>query len=660
MIWATNYFKLASATMFTLFFAGRTFAPKCTVDGVNIQDFLQSHYINAVAALAKGIHDTPGLENDVVLGYDTLNEPGHGFIGCTDIAKLMHLQELRNGLTPTPLQAMALGSGLACQDIQVWAVGSFGPQRVGAQTVDPAGVLAWKDGVECIWARHGVWDPATGKALLPAYFASNPQTGQPFDFLADGWMPFVRRFADTIRAVHRDAVIFVEPPVNFAPPRFDPAKDPAGPICFAPHWYDGITLITKHFGSWFTVDYVGFLRGKYSNIAFALRIGEERIRSAFKSQLKLLRDEGQELVGNYPCIIGEIGLPYDMDDKQAYLTGDYSAQIRAMDFNMSALERNMLNFTLWNYCSDNNNIWGDQWNGEDLSIWSPPVAAALAKETPQKQQDSPAVQSVTSEASTAVRASVDGLASAGPTAASAAAKIDQRPIPADLDLGARALPAFVRPFPVQIPGTPISLEFDMAKRKFTFAFSHELNDAGLWDSAAGSDPQSPIPLADHTTEIFLPRVHYFDPQRSPDEHVQVWVSDGSWQVFPDLQRCVWRCSCKTTNSGTLPAHPHAMLRAQSSVPGMPDANGTAIPLKRTDSQGRSSAGRISPRVTIHHTIRIFVVSGSPSKAVDSDSEQSSENKTFAVVAAPENAGPTSVRPSDDEESMAVCPQCLVM
>jgi len=35
--------------MFTLFFAGRDFAPKLLVQGQNIQDFLQGHFIAAMA-----------------------------------------------------------------------------------------------------------------------------------------------------------------------------------------------------------------------------------------------------------------------------------------------------------------------------------------------------------------------------------------------------------------------------------------------------------------------------------------------------------------------------------------------------------------------------------------------------------------------------------
>ena len=53
MIWPTNYIKLASATMFTLFFGGDIFAPKAKYQGESIQNFLQRHYFQAYSYLAK-------------------------------------------------------------------------------------------------------------------------------------------------------------------------------------------------------------------------------------------------------------------------------------------------------------------------------------------------------------------------------------------------------------------------------------------------------------------------------------------------------------------------------------------------------------------------------------------------------------------------------
>lgn len=57
-------------------------------------------------------------------------------------------------------------------------------------------------------------------------------------------------------------------------------------------------------------------------------------------------------MGNHPMILTEIGIPYDMDDKHAYKTGDYSSQLSAMDANHFALEGSGINgFSLWNYTS---------------------------------------------------------------------------------------------------------------------------------------------------------------------------------------------------------------------------------------------------------------------------------------------------------------------
>lgn len=52
-------------------------------------------------------------------------------------------------------------------------------------------------------------------------------------------------------------------------------------------------------------------------------------------------------------IFTEIGIPYDMDDKYAYKTGNYDSQIRAMDANHYALEGSTANgYSLWNYTAN--------------------------------------------------------------------------------------------------------------------------------------------------------------------------------------------------------------------------------------------------------------------------------------------------------------------
>jgi hypothetical protein len=63
-----------------------------------------------------------------------------------------------------------------------------------------------------------------------------------------------------------------------------------------------------------------------------------------------MREEGSEYMGVHPCVFTEIGIPYDMDDKYAYRTGNYSSQISAMDANHFGLEASNANgFALWTY-----------------------------------------------------------------------------------------------------------------------------------------------------------------------------------------------------------------------------------------------------------------------------------------------------------------------
>ena len=134
MIWASNYAKLASATMFTLFYGGNDFAPNTLIDGIPVQEFLQSHFIGAMQQVAQRLKGMPH-----VIGYDTMNEPSHGFIGFKDVE--VNETTLDIGHTPTPYQAMQLGMGFA-QDVPLWTLTPLGAINTGHELLNTAGVRA--------------------------------------------------------------------------------------------------------------------------------------------------------------------------------------------------------------------------------------------------------------------------------------------------------------------------------------------------------------------------------------------------------------------------------------------------------------------------------------------------------------------------------------
>lgn len=265
MVWSTNYTRLVCQTMFTLFWAGRDFAPKAVIDGMNIQDYLQSHFIGACAHLAKKIHDSGDLEGEVIIGWESLNEPHRGIVGFKDISVVPPEQQLQLGTSPSAFQAMLTGSGRACEQT-TWAFGNFGPYKTGTELVDPAGDIAWlpadyddtkygwhrdagwKLG-ECIWAQHGVWDPSTDTLLQKDYFSKSPQTGEEMDyekFTNTYFLDHYRVFKDTIRGIWPDAIMFCQPPVMEVPPDVKGTVDDDPNMVHAVHYYDGLTLLTKH------------------------------------------------------------------------------------------------------------------------------------------------------------------------------------------------------------------------------------------------------------------------------------------------------------------------------------------------------------------------------------------------------------------------------
>lgn len=540
MIWSTNYYRLATSTIFTLFFGGRDFAPKCIIDGMNIQDYLQSHFVNACAHLAKRIREAGDLEDVVVVGWESMNEPNRGIIGHQDVSVIPKEQALKKGTLPTTWQCFLTGSGRACE-IETWEMGGLGPYKDGTTLIDPHGEQAWlpadyddsrygykrdpgwKLG-ECIWAQHGVWDPATDTLLKKDYFAKNPQNGETIDypvFTDTYFMDLYRRFRDAIRAEHKNSLLLMQYPTLELPPQIAGTKDDDPKMAFAPHFYDGITLMTKKWNRTWNVDVVGVLRGKYYHPVFAIKVGETAIRNCFRDQLATLRQEGRDRSGKHPCMLTEFGIPYDMDEKYAYETGDYSSQSAALDANHYGVEGSLMEGSfLWVYMVTNTHKRGDQWNGEDLSIYSLddkplPISAVPRSSLENLKPRTSSSRDVPDETSV----TPDNLQKVL-TAPSISSQPGQGPATSDTQ-GYRAAEAIVRPSPVFVAGTITEYGFDL--RSCTF---------NLKLKAVKVKNEAP-------TVVYLPEFHF------PSDMADVEVSSGKWEIKTDdedgplVQTLIW-------------------------------------------------------------------------------------------------------------------------
>jgi hypothetical protein len=402
LIWGTNGIKLAGATMFTLFFAGNDFAPQVKANGEPIQDYLQGHYIEAMRQVALRLKDLPN-----VFGFDTLNEPNNGYIGWKDLARPVAIA--RMGFNPSPFQSMLLGDGIP-QELDFWKPAMPKAKSIEKRIVNPERLRAWKDGVDCIWKRHGVWDlgpDGAPRLLKPEYFTR--VNGRPVDFNQDYLRPFANRYAAAIRTVMPRAAIFVESMPGLPAPRW--SESDAREIVHAPHWYDLYHIITNDFSPWIAID------AKTSKLVF----GPKRIRKAFAEHMAAVKAEAQENLGDAPTHIGEFGISFDIKNKRAFQTGDFRVQAQVMDRTFRALEDNLLSCTIWDYTADNTNTAKDKWNAQDYSIFSR----------------------------------------------------DQQADPANIHSGGRALEAVIRPYAQKVAGEPLRMSFDIASRRFEFEFHHD-------------------------------------------------------------------------------------------------------------------------------------------------------------------------------------------
>lgn len=410
--------------------------------------------------------------------------------------------------------------------------------------------------------------------------------------------------------------------------------------------------MTRHW-NWFNADALGLLRGKYSSVLGALRIGERAIRNCLREQLAMLKADTHDILGPaYPTLIGEIGVPFDMDSKRSYglggdgkYVGDYTSQTKALDCSLNGADgTNMINWTLWTYCADNSHVWGDGWNLEDLSLWSIDdadrdrgagkgfmVESSEADLLGRERRDAAASVSVLEAQEIRNRSESTLGTLRGDTLRMGAMMIDTQPqaqpeptltkpsnsaspppsgptlrISADrlydfVTVGARGVGALARPWPIATVGLPVNLDFDISSARFELKVKVGHTDRVWGGSSAirsmGEDDGDDDD--DLSTEIYVPLVHFaadsaFDPKAYVDtpKLPQVPLAGGDSTQYRDNE-----------DDDTLVAHSRSESKASSDPTadgelGHKPRRGTTATLRRARA---NTVGTLAPILPVPAT-----------------------------------------------------------
>ncbi|MFW9938714.1 MAG: cellulase family glycosylhydrolase [Candidatus Thorarchaeota archaeon] len=408
--WISNSLRFANGTIWTLFFGGKDFAPSFKIDGINAQDYLQNHYFDAIKQVALRLKDNP-----FVIGFDTLNEPYQGWIEhLVDGSDIEGFSEAL-GYAFTPIDAMLTGAGFT-RIVPYREIKRFGIKVTSRDEMNKKKVSCWLDGFDDIWKKEGIWNLNDKRELIILkndYFMY--KNGKKVNFFLDYLTPFITDYSKIIREIIPEAIVFFEGPAEalMVSEKID-FKVPKNAV-HAGHWYDNATLGTKR----------PMIKANFDSFSNKPVIGKGNIREMFKRQLGIIKNISKDIHGGIPTLIGEFGLPFDLNNKEAYQKFKtepevaWKNHIKLLTMYYDALDANLLHSTQWNYTEDNTNEWGDQWNLEDLSIFS----------------------------------------------------LDQQLNPDDINSGGRAIKGFCRPHFIRCSGEPLKTDFVIKQGRFYFEFN---------------------------------------------------------------------------------------------------------------------------------------------------------------------------------------------
>ncbi|NVM29995.1 MAG: cellulase family glycosylhydrolase [Candidatus Helarchaeota archaeon] len=438
MIWGNNYRMFPNGTMWTLFFAGKDFAPNLIIDDeisgekMNIQDYMFAHYSGCLREIAKRIKDMPN-----VFGFDALNEPFSGFIGHKAITRNLKLKKGSKdppipGLAWTPVDGMfaAAGNTLEIEKLGIKLL-RLGIGVVGSEIVNPNRISIWKEGAKDFWKEHGVWDlDANGNPVVPNDDYFRVVKGREVDFLRDYLLPFTKRVASVIREYNPDWMILAEDePERVFLPREWPDDTPENMVN-AFHYYDPIHSIMKKVFLFKPLRLHADIFGAKLRLVWGLRGMQKMYLRHLKHQIELTKKINN---GNTACLLGEFGCHMDIHNAKSYKLWKkgkrgmqaFKWQIIRFELLYNAFDELFLSSCLWNYCPDNTHEYGDKWNLVDRSIFS------RSHQTRDWRDD--------------------------------------------INSGGRALEGFCRPYARRIAGTPHKMRFNRQKGTFKFEFEVDEN-----------------------------------------------------------------------------------------------------------------------------------------------------------------------------------------
>lgn len=512
-MWPSGYQKLAASTMATLFWAGDALAPQLlcrrmwngVAEDVSIQSFLQDAFIEAFGKLAD---EVGGLEG--CIGFEPINEPHRGLINLHNFHGWNYDTDLHIGHCPSLAESLALGSGYA-QTVNYYIKSWPLPTRVSHRSrIDPKGRSVWlspngeandyhpRGMGECIWRAHGVWDwderKEAATVLREDYFDFDHRPGREgkrIEWYRDFYASFLQRFLERVSRKHYHHLSFIEPlPNDFIPPWPEELSDRAEAthpptysvdtiiasnrppnFVYAPHFYD-LNVLFRKAHSWMSVNVQGLSRGMF--VLKGLYFGARGLRKNYRKQIKNIIKYGRTSLGpDVPIIVGEVGIPFDINKRAAFVTGSYDKQRELMHNLIAAMEDNLVGFTLWNYNPQNRVEHGDGWNKEDFSVIN-----------------------------------CDEILQDGLVRQDYRNKLHEHD---DLYRGGRTLNVVIRPYAAKIAGLPIRSSWDCRTLRYEFEWS----SMGITVKEKETDKSC-------LTEIFIPNYHY------AKHRISIKLSDGEW------------------------------------------------------------------------------------------------------------------------------------